>query len=308
MSKILVMTGATGSKSGGAFAECISQHIDTVKTLFPDGIRALVRETSDTSVLEKKIADIEIKRGNFEDMEFLEKVLIGVDTLVHIAGINLSKPLVAAAVKAGVRRLILVHTTGIYSKYKAAGEAYRKIDSCIYKVCRERNIGLTILRPTMIYGNITDSNVCVFIRMVDKFKIMPVVNGAKYELQPVHYKDLGNAYYQVLIHEEETWNHDYNLSGGRPIYLRDMFTEIGKNLGKQVKFFSVAYPIAYAGAVVLWVLTLKKKDFREKVQRLCEPRIFSHEEATKDFGYNPVDFREGIVDEVTEYKKANNKI
>ena len=45
------------------------------------------------------------------------------------------------------------------------------------------------------------------------------------------------------------------------------------------------------------------KDIREKVQRLVEPRAFSHSEATKDFGYNPLNFEEGVKPEIEEYIK-----
>ena len=69
--------------------------------------------------------------------------------------------------------------------------------------------------------------------MVDRFPIMPVVNGAHYQLQSVHYKDLLAAYYQVLLHEDTTANKEFNLSGGSPISLRDMLKEIGLNLGKK---------------------------------------------------------------------------
>lgn len=225
------------------------------------------------------------------------------DTVVHVAGIHFSREVVEAAAYCHVRRLILVHTTGIYSKYKAAGEEYRKIDSFVYRTCKEHNIVLTILRPTMIYGNTTDNNVVKFIKMVDKLPLMPVVNGARYELQPVHYKDLGDAYYTVLMNEEATANKDFNLSGGEPIMFRDMLLEIGKNLGKKVKFISCPFGLAYVGAWLVYIVTLKKKDYREKVQRLCEPRIFSHEEATRAFGYSPRTFQVGVVDEVKQYKE-----
>lgn len=248
--------------------------------------------------------ELEIKKGNFDDLDFLKEALSGVDTIVHIAGIMLSKKLIEAAACIGVRRAILVHTTGIYSKYKMAGEEYRKIDSAVYDICKKNDIALTILRPTMIYGNLTDNNVAIFIKMVDKFPIMPVVNGARYELQPVHYEDLAKAYYQVLTHETETAGCDFDLSGGAPIQLREMLQEIGKNLGKQVRFFSVPYPLAYAGAVMLYGLTFKKKDYREKVQRLCEPRAYSHEDATRAFGYAPMGFKEGIIREVEEYLES----
>lgn len=241
--------------------------------------------------------------GGLTDISLLKEAFKDADTVVHVAGIHFSREVVEAAAHCHVRRLILVHTTGIYSRYKAAGEEYREIDSFVYQTCKEHNIGLTILRPTMIYGNTTDNNVVKFIKMVDKLPLMPVVNGARYELQPVHYKDLGDAYYAVLMNEKATANRDFNLSGGEPIMLRDMLSEIGKNLGKKVKFISCPFGLAYLGAWLVYIVTLKKKDYREKVQRLCEPRIFSHEEATKAFGYNPRIFSVGIIDEVKQYKE-----
>lgn len=261
----------------------------------------MVRSTSDTSKLDEATLDFENLYGELTDPIFLEQAFQGVDTVLHIASISLTRYIVDAAVKCRVRRLICVHTTGIYSRYKEAGEEYRNIDAYVEQKCRENNIGLTILRPTMIYGNTSDNNVVKFIGMVDKLPLMPVVNGARYDLQPVHYMDLSEAYYRVLMNDS-TANHNYTLSGGEPISLRNMLLEIGKCLGKKVRFVSCPFPIAYAGAWVLYWLTLKKKDYREKVQRLCEPRVYPHDEAKRDFGYAPRTFQVGIVNEVEDYR------
>lgn len=306
MSNALAITGLTG-KSGIVLAEQIAANRDLIDREFPLGIRAIIRTTTDTDALEKLLPNIQKAVGELTDVSFLKKALDNVDTLIHIAGIHWSREIVTAAASCGVRRLILVHTTGIYSKYKYAGEEYRQIDSFVYETCRKHGIILTILRPTMIYGTTSDSNVCVFIKMVDRLPIMPVVNGARYELQPVHCRDLGIAYFSVLLNEANTANRDFNLSGGAPIYLRDMFSTIGKELGKKVYFFSVPYWIAYPGAVCLYGLSLGRMDFRERVQRLCEPRLFDHSEATKAFGYKPVTFDKGIVAEVKEYLKGKSK-
>ncbi len=301
MSRILAITGATGKKSGGYITQILSDHMDKVLEKFPDGVRALVRSTSDTSKIDEATLDFEKRYGELTDPIFLEQAFQDVDTVLHIASISLTRCIVDAAIKCHVRRLICVHTTGIYSKYKEAGKEYRNIDAYVEQQCRENNIGLTILRPTMIYGNISDNNVVQFIKMVDRLPLMPVVNGARYDLQPVHYMDLSEAYYQVLMNEN-TANHNYTLSGGEPISLRDMLLEIGNCLGKKVRFISCPFPIAYAGAWVLYWVTLKKKDYREKVQRLCEPRVYPHDEANRDFGYAPRSFQVGIVNEVEEFK------
>lgn len=306
MKDVLAVTGITG-KSGSVFAEKLAEHYGNVTEKFPGGLRTLVRSSKKSEKLNDLLPQCERIIGILEDEEYLERALMGVDTLVHIAGIAWSEKIVRAAVKNHVRRLILVHTTGIYSKYKAAGEGYRNIERGIYESCRENGILLTILRPTMIYGCPEDMNVIKFIKMVDRLPVMPVVNGARYELQPVHYSDLGKAYFDVLMNEEATINKDFDLSGKKPILLREMLEEIGVNLGKKVVFVSVPYPIAYVGAVVLYGLTIGKIDYREKVQRLCEPRAYSHALASEAFGYDPMAFEHGIVAEVKAYKELSER-
>ena len=306
MDEILAITGITG-KSGRAFARNLTKHRDIIEKMFPGGIRLLLHteKESDSKILEG--FDAELVYGDLEDEQFLDEVLLGVDTIVHIAGIHWSRQLTTAAAGNFVRRMIVVHTTGIYSKYKEAGEEYRNIDDYVYMMCKSKNIILSILRPTMIYGTINDRNVSSFIRMVDKLPFMPVVNNAMYELQPVHYEDLGKAYYDVLVGEEITGGHDYILSGGEEIMLRDMLIEMGAYLSKKMRFVNVPFPVAYAGAWVLYGLSIGKVDLREKVQRLCEPRVYPHEEASRDFGYSPRTFRSAIGDEVRMYLEAVNR-
>ena len=137
MGKILALTGVTGKKSGGVLAENIAKHISDVKELFPDGIRAIARETSNTSYLKKNIPGIEICRGELTDVSFLKDAFRNADTVLHLAGIHWSHEVVEAAAFCKVRRLILIHTTGIYSKYKEAGEEYRQIDAFVYDTCKK---------------------------------------------------------------------------------------------------------------------------------------------------------------------------
>lgn len=302
----LAITGITG-KSGLWLWKLILTNEAIIKNLYPDGINLLSRSKDKLEKLSLGTIKTCLFSGNLTDNSVTDTFCNGVDTLLHIAGIHWSLPLVKSAVKEGVKRLILIHTTGIYSKYKAAGEEYRQIDAQIYKIAKDNNIALTILRPTMIYGDISDKNVVVFIKMVDKFKIMPVVNGAHYELQPVHCSDLGKAYYDVLLHPEICNNKDYILSGGKPIELRQMFNEIANNMGVKRKYISCPFFLAYFGAWLIYLLTFTKIDFREKVQRLVEPRVYSHRDAKNDFGYSPMSFEEGIVDEVKQYIEMNKK-
>ena len=304
MEKTLVITGLSGRKSGGAFLRLLAGHREEIASRFPGGVRALLRQSSDPSQIRALLPEAELRAGDWDDPAFLDGALSGADTLLHIAGITLSLRLTEAAARCGLRRLILVHTTGIYSKYKSAGEEYRKIDRQVEEICRQFHIVLTILRPTMIYGNLEDRNISVFIKMVDKFPLMPVVRGARFALQPVYYGDLADAYLAVLLHEAKTAGKNYDLSGAEPIQLRELLSELGRQLGKKkVRFLSCPYPLAYGGAVCAYGLSLGKLDLREKVQRLCEPRAYPHDAAARDFGYDPLPFAEGVRAEVREYLK-----
>lgn len=307
MIKVLV-TGVTG-KSGLYFYNELKNNASKLSDYQFDFI--VRNEQKAKEKLDCRTLNQNLKIGSLEDKLFINSVLFGggYSVLLHIAGIGRSLDLVDTAVKYGVKRLILVHTTGIYSKYKAAGEAYRVIESKIEKIIENRDVKLTYLRPTMIYGNINDHNVAIFMKMVDKLRIFPVVDGAKYELQPVWCGDLGKAYYKVLMSPETAVKRNYNLSGGKPILLIDMFKVMAQYLGVKNKFISVPFWLAYSLAWIAYLLSFSTFDYREKVQRLVEPRTFEYTDAANDFGYSPLSFEDGIKMEIDEYieKYRTNK-
>ena len=206
-----------------------------------------------------------------------------------------------AAKANNVKRIIFVHTTGIFSKYKMASGEYKVIEKEVIEQSKDC-IDITILRPTMIYGDICDRNISKFIKMMDKMRIYPMIAGGKAKIQPVNARDLGRAYYQVLINPETTKNKSYNLSGEKEITIKDMLKLILKYLNKKSLFITIPMWMALIAAYALKVLTLGKKDIVEKVLRMNETRVFSNEDARKDFGYTTINFEEGIKEEVGQYK------
>ena len=256
---MLLVTGITGH-SGKYFLQ------ELIKNKYEGPIRCIVRETSDTSLIDSSGLNIEKVVGNLNDQEFIDKAMDGVDTVLHIASIFYSVNIIKAAVKHNVKRAILVHTTGIYSKYKSASKEYKEIEQTIDKIIKQSNssIGLIYLRPTMIYGYINDKNMIVFIKMVDKLRLFPVIDHGKNLLQPVNGRDLGKAYYQVLT-SSNIMNGDYILSGDKPISMLEMFNLISKNLNKRTVFISVPLGLGVFLARCLKVCTFGKVDYIEKV-------------------------------------------
>lgn len=293
----VLITGLTG-RSGRYFGELL------IRERYPNAL-ALVRSAQKFESIYGKQEILRCVEGDTQDEERLEKILVehDISTVFHISGIKQTLPILNAVIRAGgVRRLVLVHTTGIYSKFKAASGEYLQIEAELAERIRGMDLSVTILRPTMIYGSLDDHNISVFLRMVDKLRIFPMVKSGRYELQPVNQEDLGRAYYQVLTQPEATANRNYNLSGNDVIYLRDMLAMMSKLLGKKTLFVPVPYWVAYSGAWAVYLVSLTKVDLREKVQRLVEPRAYSNADARRDFGYAPMPFAEGLAREVALYQ------
>lgn len=311
---VVTVTGVSG-KSGVAFLKRL--HLSP-----PNGykFRFIFRNKVAAESLLHLLGNIphEIVYADFNNDNDLEKLFTSdcsepTDTLLHIAGIHFSRKIVTSALEHGVTRLILVHTTGIYSKYKKASEGYIDTECVIRKMIKDRSadgntIYLSILRPTMIYGDLQDGNMSIFIKMVHKLRLFPLIGSGDHSIQPVWCNDLGNAYYDILVNPEITNNKDYILSGDAPLQLRQMFMIIAEHLHVNNTFISVPFWIAYSGAWIIYVLSLAKIDLREKVQRMVENRAFSHDEATKDFGYSPTPFEIGISEEISMYLESNNNL
>ncbi|NRG44684.1 NmrA family NAD(P)-binding protein [Bacillus sp. CRN 9] len=299
---MLLVTGITGH-SGGYFLQ------ELINNKYEGPIRCIVRETSNTSHLDKSNLNIEKVVGDINDIEFIKKVMIGVNVVMHIYNIHHSPMIVQAAIDNKVERAILVHTTGVYSKFKYASEGYKKIEGEISELTNEPNCStrITILRPSMIYGDLCDKNISKFIKIIDKLRIMPIINGGNSLIQPVNSRDLGKAFFTILMSPEMTAGKNYNLSGERPIKIVDVFKLISKELNKKTIYINVPLSLGILLAGVLKVITLGRVNYIEKVQRMGEDRSYSHEKANSHFGFNPIAIEKGIQIEVQQYIKKNRK-
>ena len=298
---MLLVTGITGH-SGRYFLQ------ELIENKYKGTIRCIVRETSNTSVLDNSGLNIEKVVGDINDKELIDKVMNGVETVMHIYNIHHSPLIVKSAINNQVKRTILVHTTGIYSNFKDASQEYLKVEKEVIELTNNISCPtkITILRPTMIYGDICDSNMSKFIKMVDRLRLIPVINQGKSLLQPVNARDLGKAFFDVLMSPSNTTGKAYVLSGEQPVKMIDVFKVISKELNKRTFYISVPLRTGIFAAKVINAITIGKINYIEKVQRMGENRSYSHNDAKTDFGYSPMSFEEGIRIEVEQYLGAKD--
>ena len=296
--RMLYVTGITGH-SGKWFLKRLENENYSGK------IRCVMRTSEDDTPSKYAIfkgtnLNIEFVIGDLNDESFLKSSLLGIDTIVHIASISLSSKLINAAIAAQVKWAILVHTTGRFSKYKSASDGYIHIEDEI--LAKRNKIAVTVLRPTMIYGSSGDRNMYRLISFLGKYPAFPLFGNGDNLMQPVHARDLGNAYYDVLIRPETTKNKEYDLSGKEPITYRSIIEIICSHLNCNVKILRIPFSLSlFAAKVYNQIFGNHAIISVEQVLRMQEDKVFSHEKASIDFNYSPCSFKDGVKEEVEEY-------
>lgn len=293
--KILI-TGANGH-SGRIFLKNLEE--EHPKKF--DEVHIVVRNNNLDEFIINSPLNIVKHQGDLNDYEFVSKIVQGMDIILHIAGIQISKILFKKAVQNKVDWIISIHTTGRYSKFKSASAEYIEIEDELLKLRNEINI--TILRPTMIYGSSRDKNMSRLIKFLDKSPIYPIFGNGKNLMQPVNAIDLARAYIQVIENSEVTKNENYNLSGKYPEKYKYLINTVSKHLDKKTILIKLPIFISYFLVKFSRKVIPKFPLNEEQVLRMKEDKDFTHLKATDDFGYNPMAFEEGIKEEINEYKR-----
>lgn len=297
---MILITGLTGT-SGSAFVDVLQSHE------YPEYFRALVRKSSNLSQLKSSGLNFEVAYGDLNDEESLINAMAGCDTVFHIADKGQLKEIVDAAIKSKtIKKCILVSSTSIYSSYRKT--SYLAKDEKIIKSAMEQNnISWVLIRPTMIFGTLKDSNISRFMKWLDKYPVFPIVKHGSALLQPVFRYDLAEAYYLLLVNRYDCGNEEFVVSGERPLSLKEALMTISSSIGRKTTFVNVPFCVARVGVYLVYMLTHKKVDYREKLYRLTEDRAFEHTTITNRFGYKPRPFEEGVSLLSELYKNQKNK-
>lgn len=193
-------------------------------------------------------------------------------------------------------RIIAIGTTGIYSKADSTSSEERAfVDAQLlaekYLVvwAEKREIGWTLLRPTMIYGINQDRNVAFIRTMFRRFGFFPMPIGARGVRQPVHVDDLAVACVQIL-ENSATRNKAYNLGGGEVLPYEDMVRKIRSVDGLPALLVPTPRSIYYLLILMARLLLGQKQLRTEMVDRMYADLVADNTAASDDFGYAPRQF------------------
>lgn len=242
--------------------------------------------------------------GNLDDARQLEDAFRGHDVLMHVASMGFGQVpgVVAAASKAGVRRAAFVSTTAVLTSLPVRSKPIR---SAAERAVRESGLDWTIVRPTMIYGSARDRNMSRLLRHLRRWRIAPIPGSGQALQQPVHVDDVAEAIVSAALRPAAV-GREYNVSGDRPIPLRELISHAAAVVGVRPVFVPLPTRLA---ARALW--TAERSGFvlplrSEQLERLNEHKAFDHSDATADLGFAPRSFAEGIRAEAVELGLASN--
>lgn len=196
--------------------------------------------------------------------------------------------------------LIIIGTTGVYSKYNQYSIEYKTAEARL----KSYPGSYCLLRPTMIYGSHRDKNIHKLIRFSCKYGFFPVFGSGENLLQPVHAADLAKTL--LYLWENPHISGAYDLSGGTVVSFKQLLSLLSNLLNKPVR--QVSMPLKFGMTVAnLLESTLKTKSpiKVEQILRLQEDKAYSHEAAQRDLAFYPRSLEQGLRQEIELMQKQS---
>jgi nucleoside-diphosphate-sugar epimerase len=183
---------------------------------------------------------------------------------------------------AGIMRAVFVSTTAIFTRLPAASRALRvEAESSV----RQSGLEWTILRPTMIYGTARDRNISRLLRFLKRVPVFPLCGNALW--QPIYVEDLADAVVAALD-SRHSIGQTYNLAGACPLRFADLVRTAAAAVSRHVWLAPVPLSAAVLAARLTHIVT------PEQVRRLAEDKAFDYADATRDLGFRPRSFADGV--------------
>jgi nucleoside-diphosphate-sugar epimerase len=277
----LVITGATGNTG--------SEVIKKLRVCAPTlEILALTRPSSETSELRRM--GVRILECDLNNVSTYQKHLNLNDTVLEIANLRFFRALKVAISMTGIQRAFFVTTTGVFSSFHSYAALYREIESEI----RQSPFGITILRPSMIYGNERDHNMHKLLNFLNKTPVFPVFGDGTSLMQPVHVEDLATGIVTAITHNVFG---EFNLAGPEPITYNSLLQISALALNKDIKLLHLPHKIV-ANFIAIAEKIPRFPIKHEQVMRLQENKSFDISDSVKSLSYTPRPFAVGIQQEV----------
>jgi len=279
------MTGATSTV--GLFA---------LRSLLGDGaverVSVLSRSPGRFPLTHEKLT---VVSGNLLEPGPWQQAANECDTVVHAAGIMFLPQLLPLMRTSAARQLVVVGTTGVFSRFKSASQEYVHDEELLRSFLTEHPaVRCVVLRPTMIYGHAGDRNVSVLLSWFRRHSVFPMFGDGHALIQPVYDADVASVVVTAMRQHCEPAGF-YNVSGRTPLTYRQFIEAIAAAVGTRPHF--VHLPVRASAALFETAHRLVPRFHfsGEQVWRTTDDRGFDWSAAGAAFGFAPRSFEEGLA-------------
>jgi uncharacterized protein YbjT (DUF2867 family) len=279
----ILLTGATGLLGGELLELLLAGGHKTRCLLRPGSLHA-------SRLAGKRV---EVLRGDVAREEDLYRALGNTDALLHVAGIEYSPPVVRAARRAGVGRVLIVGSTSAHSAYAFRSSPKLRMEELV----RASGLAWTIVRPSMIYGSERDRNVHRLLRYLDRSPIFPIFGPGTNLWQPVYHEDCARGVFEALERPVSV-GRSYDLPGAEPLTYIDLVRTSAEALGRSPRILKLPLEPVRRALVTAEKLRLPLPIDSGQVTRLREDKAYSYERARQDLDYAPRPFADGVAIEI----------
>lgn len=265
-------------------------------------ISAFVRRDMSSNILRER--GIKVFRGDLDDCEAIKPALEGVEAVINASYIVYAGNILKAASESGARlkRIIYIGSTGIYTKLPSRSASDKRSAE---ELIKNSSVPYTVLRPTMVYGTAKDRNIFRLISFLDRYPLFPVFGKGENLTQPVYIDDVVGAAVASL-NSPATVKKSYDIGGRCALTYNELIDVTARKLGKKV--VKVHLPMGLS----VWLARAARVAGKfpiseEQILRLNENKDVDISEATKDLGYRPLSFPDGVEREVELFLKMRNE-
>lgn len=280
-----------------------------VKRLVEKGhtVRAMAIE-NDPLLSNLEGVDCDIVTGDITRPQTLELSMKDVRTIFHLAAVLFSdnpelfhrinyegtKNVVNKAVESGIEHFVYISAAAAdYEVRTTYGETKIQAEQLMKEKRGKTNF--TIIRPTLIYGaGGGGQELVMYINQLKKFKLfIPIVGTGEARKRWVWINDVIEGL-TLLVYKPITYGKTYNFGGGSAHSMREYTEMLCGQLSINKAIVPIPVTICYSIAWFLKIIQNKPILKRDTILGVTMDADFSIEEANRDIGYNPIDFKEGL--------------
>ena len=195
----------------------------------------------------------------------------------------------------GARAIIAIGSTSLFSKTvsddeneRATASKLERAETLVMRWCAQEGTPATILRPTLVYDGFEDRNIARMIRVVRRYRVLPIARPSSGLRQPIHADDIAKAILGA-IDNPAAHGRAFNIAGGEVLTYRAMVERVFQSQGLRPRLLSL--PVSWlrgAFALAARFGLLRETGFGSAVfERMNQDLVFDNADGLEILDYRP---------------------